>query len=83
MESNVLNFEPHEAIFVPDSDPLKFYKRIAVISAEHLKKDGTLYLEINPKFADDTKNLFIKAGFSECTITLDSYGKKRFLICKF
>lgn len=82
MEKNVLDFEPPKAIFVKDSDPLVFYKRIAKIAIKHLNPGGSLYLEINPRHVKDLENLIKDFGFHEISVLLDSYGKKRFMLCK-
>lgn len=79
MEKNVLNYEPHEALFVRDDDPLVFYERISDLSLECLAKNGELYFEINPLFADSLKKMLEKKGFSEVSIIRDSYGKERFI----
>ena len=82
MEKNVLNYEPHEALFVRDENPLVFYKRIADIAMRALKDDGTLYFEINPLNADLLKKLMISKGFTDIELIKDTYGKLRFLKCK-
>ena len=79
MEKNVLNYEPHEALFVRDDDPLVFYERISDLSLECLVENGELYFEINPLFADSLKKMLEKKGFSEVSIIRDSYGKERFI----
>ena len=60
IEKRILNYEPHNAIFVSDDDPIKFYKRIAILSERLLKKNGDIYLEINNKFKHEIKNIFEK-----------------------
>ena len=79
MEKNVLNYEPHEALFVRDDNPLVFYERISDLSLECLAENGELYFEINPLFADSLKKMLEKKGFSEVSIIRDSYGKERFI----
>lgn len=78
MEKNVLDFEPHEALFVRDDDPLVFYKRIADIALRCLTENGELYLEINPLTASELKSMFEKKGFGEVTLLRDTGGKIRF-----
>lgn len=78
MEPNVLNFEPHEALFVSDSNPLPFYSRIAEIAAEALVPNGKLYFEINPILASQIKDLLSTAGFRDIRIIRDVHGKDRF-----
>lgn len=82
MEPNVLEYEPEEAIFVPDDDPLKFYKRIARISIEALKPEGRLYLEINPRHAAELKKMLENSGFYDVEIRKDIHGKDRFATAK-
>lgn len=79
MEQNVLAHEPALALFVPDSDPLRFYCPIAQFASESLKKGGALYLEINPLFADAVKNELKAAGFDEIDIVRDSAARNRFV----
>lgn len=63
MEANVLDYEPQGAIFVPDSDPLIFYSRIAEVAMEGLVPGGGLFLEINPLEADNLRKLLVQHGF--------------------
>ena len=79
MEKNVLDYEPHEALFVRDENPLVFYSRIADIAAESLNPGGRLYFEINPLTAKDLKELISGKGFSDVQLLRDSSGKLRFL----
>ena len=78
MERNVKDYEPGQALFVPDNDPLMFYKAIAPYAAQSLERGGKLYLEINHRFADEMKRLLEDSGFDEVRIVEDSFGKKRF-----
>lgn len=81
MDKNVLDYEPHEALFVRDDNPLEYYSRIADIAKECLSEGGKLYLEINPLTASALKSLMESKGFSDISILPDSSGKLRFLIC--
>lgn len=81
MEKNVLNYEPHEALFVRDENPLVFYDRISDIAVKTLKRNGKLYLEANPLTVDDLKKLLISKGFDDIRILRDSFGKNRFVAC--
>lgn len=81
MEPNVLDYEPAQALFVPDDNPLVYYKRIADVAAEGLTPGGKLYLEINPLHADDLKRLLERKGFENVDIIRDSYEKNRFIRC--
>jgi release factor glutamine methyltransferase len=78
MEKNVLDFEPHVALFVPDSNPLVFYARIADFAAQNLNPNGAVYVEINPLFAEETQALFTQKGM-QTEIRKDMQGKKRMI----
>lgn len=78
MEPTVKDFEPETALFVPDSDPLKFYRPIAETARKGLRPGGKLFLEINPRHAESMLSLLSEAGFSEAETHLDIHGKKRF-----
>ena len=75
MRPNVLDFEPAEALFVPDDDPLKFYRAIARWAESLLRPDGHLYLEINERFGPDVATLFPGAR-----VLQDISGRDRFVI---
>lgn len=79
MEPNVTEYEPARALFVPDSDPLIFYRRIATIASGALTQDGTLYLEINPRHDSELSGLLSTSGFSNVDIIRDTFGKNRFI----
>ncbi len=78
MQRNVLDYDPALALFVPDDDPLRFYKAIANIAKEHLAEDGLLVVEINEALADKTCELFHKQGFSP-EVHDDFCGKHRWV----
>ena len=78
LERNVKDYEPGQALFVPDNDPLLFYKAIARYAARSLDRGGRLYLEINQRFGNEVKRLLQDNGFDEVRIMEDSYGKVRF-----
>ena len=78
MEPNVKDYEPGQALFVPDNDPLLFYQAIAPYAAQSLERGGRLYLEINQRFGAEVKRLLEDNGFDEVRIIEDSYGKTRF-----
>ena len=78
MESNVKDYEPGQALFVPDNDPLLFYKSIAPYAMQSLEPGGRLYLEINQRFGNEVKRLLDGCGLDEVRIIDDSYGKVRF-----
>lgn len=79
MEPNVLDFEPHLALFVADNDPLRFYKRIAFLASKHLSNKGTLYFEINAKYGAETAEVLHNLNFHEVKIMKDMQGKDRFV----
>jgi release factor glutamine methyltransferase len=78
MHINVLNFEPHLALFVPENDPLVFYKSICKFALRHLKKDGRIYLEINEAHAGELESLY-SSHFPVVEVKNDLFGRKRFL----
>ncbi len=78
MDRNVKDYEPGQALFVPDNDPLLFYKAIAPYAAQSLERGGHLYLEINQRFGNEVKRLLEDNGFDEVRIIEDSFGKVRF-----
>ena len=82
MEHNVLDFEPHLALFVPDEDPLLFYSAIARFARQALKVGGVLYFEINPLYADALCSMLSSLGFANVTIHVDQFGKQRFISAK-
>lgn len=77
MRDNVLRYEPHTALFVPDNDPLLFYRRIAEL---HLAP--ILLLEINEALAEQTANLMHEYGYTHTQIHKDNYGKERFVTAR-
>ena len=78
MHKNVLGFEPEIALFVPDNDPLLFYRRIARLGKKLLVKGGRLYFEINERFGKEMMALLEQEGYSEGTVHKDINGKDRF-----
>lgn len=78
MERNVLEHEPALALFVPDNDPLLFYRAIARYAAKALRPGGTLYFEINPLYVNEMKQMLSEEGFSHTEIRNDQFGKQRF-----
>ena len=77
MEKNVLDFEPHQALFVPDDDPLLFYRAALVLCSTVLKKDGYLYFEINETMGKEMTDLLINFGYHDIKIINDINGKAR------
>ena len=80
MRSNVLDHEPHLALFVPDDDPLKFYRAIALHSVRLLSSDGIGIVEINEALGPETAALFTDAGFTDVRIENDLNDRPRFVI---
>ena len=79
MDSNVLDYEPHVALFVPDADPLLFYRTITQYALEHLKPNGRLYFEINQAHPNETASLITQMGFGQVEVHPDCYGKSRII----
>ena len=79
MEVRVKDFEPHEALFVTADDPIRPYKRIEEIARRGLRPGGRVYLELNPRYAEDVAAYYQSKGWNGVEVRLDSYGKKRFL----
>lgn len=73
MSKNVLDYEPSRALFVPNNDPLRFYRRMASFHAPYLA------FEINPLFADDMQTMLAQMGY-DSSVHLDSAGKQRFIL---
>ena len=79
MEPHVTEHEPHQALFVPDDDPLLFYRAIAHYAAQTLRPGGRLYVELNAHYAEDCRELFIQHRFTDVRLMNDQFGKHRFL----
>lgn len=77
MKPNVLDNEPHLALFVEDNDPLLFYRSITKLAKKHLKKKGVLYFEINEHFGKEICNLLEENDFVNIELRKDIYGKDR------
>lgn len=80
MHENVLENDPHLALFVEDSNPLKFYKIIAEFGNHSLKEKGKIYFEIHEDFANDIVNLLVEKGYKNCDLYKDFQGKNRFVV---
>lgn len=79
MHANVLQHEPHLALFVPDEDPLLFYREIAAFASSHLTPGGKLYFEINEALGTETSHLLQTTGFKNVHIRKDLQGKDRMI----
>lgn len=79
MKQNVTGFEPQEALYVPDDNPLLFYKRINQLAKTYLAEGGMLFYEINQYLASEMKVLMEQDGFSEIEVRKDIFGNFRML----
>ena len=79
MEANVLDWEPELALFVPDEDPLRFYRRIAELGRELLRPDGKLYFEINQAYGQDMIRMIEMNQYRDVRVIKDIFGKDRIL----
>lgn len=79
MHANVLRHEPHLALFVPDTDPLLFYRAIARYAMRSLRKGGWLLFECNTLYAHDTARMVSDMGFATSVVEDDCFGKPRFV----
>ncbi|MBQ7180419.1 MAG: peptide chain release factor N(5)-glutamine methyltransferase [Bacteroidaceae bacterium] len=82
MEENVLRYEPHLALFVPDDNPLLFYHAIADYAGKHLKPGGMLALECNRAYAIRVAELLCNLGYTEAAARKDQFGNERFVIAR-
>lgn len=82
MEANVLDYEPALALFVPDDDPLLFYRAIADFAWTHLSIGGRLFFEINHRFDAEIVMMLRHKGFANCAVQHDAFGKERFVVAQ-
>ena len=82
MHSNVLDHEPHLALFVPDDDPLLFYRDIAGYGCHALRPGGWLCFEINDLYANEMETMLGDMGYRDIKTIKDIYGKNRNTICR-
>ena len=80
MASHVLDHEPHAALFVPDADPMLFYRALAQLARRTLIPGGLLMVEINRAYAAETMAVFEQAGLTDATLRHDAYGNPR-MVC--
>ena len=78
MEANVLDWEPETALFVPDDDPLRFYRQILALAKKQLNSDGQVWFEINEQMGEEMLSLCRETGFDCTEIMLDFNGRPRF-----
>jgi release factor glutamine methyltransferase len=79
MSAHVLHYEPHQALFVSDTDPLRFYRRILQLGKQILKPNGKLYFEINEAFGKEMINLMQIYDYRQITLKQDIHHKDRFI----
>lgn len=79
MDDNVLLHEPHTALFVPDDDPLRFYRAIAHYALRSLNNGGSLLFECNTRYAEATGKMMREIGFEDVTVNDDCFGLPRFV----
>ena len=79
MQPNVLEYEPHCALFTPEDDPLIFFKRIAILGIKILKDGGKIFFEINERYHLEVANILKQHGFSEISPRKDINGKWRMI----
>jgi release factor glutamine methyltransferase len=79
MHANVLNYEPRRALFVPDDDPLLFYRAIADLGLELLLQAGAVYCEMNEKLPDETLSVFHERNYQPVEMRRDINGKPRMI----
>lgn len=82
MDENVVAYEPSKALFVPDSDPLLFYRSIGRYALRSLKPGGALMFETNERYAEATAEMLRTAGFGQAKVHCDMFGKPRFVAAK-
>lgn len=80
MRNNVLDYEPHIALFVPDKEPLIFYSKIAELGKSLLKSGGRLYFEINERYGEETKKMMEDLGYCNTLIIKDFNSKERMIV---
>jgi release factor glutamine methyltransferase len=83
IKPNVLENEPHLALFVPDNDPLIFYKKIAELATANLNTNGQLFFEINQYLGKETQDLLESLGLKNIELRKDIYGNDRMIACNF
>lgn len=82
MDARVLDHEPGGALFVPDSDPLVFYRAIARYAATALRPGGALYFEINARYPEQMRRLLEEEGYTSVDILRDYRGAYRYATCR-
>lgn len=83
IKNNVLNNEPHLALFVDDNNPLLFYKRITDVALTNLNENGVLFFEINQYLGEETKQMLLDKGFKNVVLKNDLFGNHRMIKANF
>ncbi len=81
IKKNVLDYEPHLALFVEDTDALLFYRKIAQLALKNLSPNGLLFFEINQYLGKETVELLESLGFKNIELKKDIYGNNRMIKC--
>ena len=79
MDANVLDHEPRLALFVPDDDPLLFYRAISEFGREHLCDEGQIFFEVNRAYAEQVAELLQQKGYEKVQVVRDEYDNNRFV----
>ena len=82
MRENVLDYEPHLALFTPEGEPLFYYKKIMEMAQKKLRPTGRVYLEINPMFYYELREMVVSFSFKKVELRKDFFHKKRMLCCQ-
>jgi release factor glutamine methyltransferase len=82
MNPNVVEHEPHTALFVPDDDPLVFYRALATFGRNHLSENGSMYMEIHEDLGRQVIDLFKEEGYLSVEMKKDMQGKNRMVKVK-
>src|SRR5690606_27359186 len=82
IDGNVIEHEPHLALFVEGDAPLLFYEHIAAFAFQHLQHEGDLYVEINRNYGQEVSDLFRKKGFGSAALHKDMHGADRMVHAK-
>ncbi|MDP2059181.1 MAG: peptide chain release factor N(5)-glutamine methyltransferase [Flavobacteriaceae bacterium] len=83
MRDNVLKFEPHKALFVPDTNPLIFYEKITKLAIHSLRQNGLLFFEINEAYGNEVRDILAENGFIAIELKADLFGKNRMIKGRF
>lgn len=78
VDTSVDAYEPHAALYVPDSDPLRFYDALMAYGRTAVEPGGRLYFEINPHYADALADALVREGYRAVEILTDAYGRRRY-----